>query len=205
MASSANPTFGNVGNTDQRSKIGTFNISPTYTRIISNDMVFNLGGFVRRDDYNYYPSGNPLADLGPTNLQTSSIAQNRTLTNTAVHSDLSYVKGIHNIKVGAQYGQTFLREHDSLGVVDATYNSPCVDAGGNPLPGYTDPVAMSGRRGGAESELPGCACSLRPDARAERFITYFGHTDVKELALFAEDEIKAGQLGHEPGAARGRL
>ena len=46
-------------------------------------------------------------------------------------------KGIHNLKMGAQYGQTFLREHDGLGVVDATYNSPCVDAGGNPLPGYT--------------------------------------------------------------------
>ena len=64
------PTFANVGNTDQRSKIGTFNISPTYTRIISNDSVFNLGAFVRRDGYNYYPSGNPLADLGrePANL-----------------------------------------------------------------------------------------------------------------------------------------
>ena len=63
---SANPVFGNVGNTDQRSKIGTFNISPTYTRVISNDSVFNFGAFVRRDDYNYYPSGNPLADLGPS-------------------------------------------------------------------------------------------------------------------------------------------
>ena len=42
-------------------------------------LVFNLGAFVRRDDYNYYPSGNPLADLGPSNLQTSSIAQYRTL------------------------------------------------------------------------------------------------------------------------------
>ncbi len=71
---SANPTFGNVGNTDQHSKIDTFNISPTYTHIISNDSVFNLGAFVRRDDYNYYPSGNPLADLGPPNLQTSSIS-----------------------------------------------------------------------------------------------------------------------------------
>ena len=89
--------------------------------------VFNLGAFVRRDNYNYYPSANPLADLGPANLQTSSISQYRTLTNAAVHSDLSYVKGIHNIKIGAQYGQTFLRENDSLGVVDAYYNSPCLD------------------------------------------------------------------------------
>jgi hypothetical protein len=88
--SGASPVFASVGNTDQHSKIGTFNISPTYTRIIGNNAVFNVGAFVRRDNYNYYPSGNPLADLGPANLQTSSIRQNRTLTNTAIHSDISY-------------------------------------------------------------------------------------------------------------------
>ncbi len=125
---SANPIFGNVGNADQRSKIGTYNISPTYTRIISNDSVFNLGAFVRRDGYDYYPSGNPLADLGPSNLQTSSISQYRTLTNTGVHADYSYVKGVNNLKIGAQYEQTFLRENDDLGVVESTYNSPCVSS-----------------------------------------------------------------------------
>ena len=115
---SANPTFGNVGNADQRSKIGTINISPTYTRVVSDNSVLNLGAYVRRDDYNYYPSGNPLADLGPANLQTSSISQNRTLTNAAVHSDFTYRKGNPHIKAGAEYGQTFLRENDNLGVVD---------------------------------------------------------------------------------------
>ena len=92
---------------------------PPYTHVISNDSVFNLGAFVRRDSYGYYPSGNPLADLGPSNLQTSSISQYRTLTNAGVHADYSYVKGVNNLKIGAQYEQTFLREHDSLGVVDS--------------------------------------------------------------------------------------
>ena len=92
-ATSANPVFGIIGNTDQHSKIGTFNISPTYTRVISTDSVFNLGAFVRKDIYNYYPSGNPLADLGPPNLQTSSICQNRTLTNAGVHSDSRLLQG----------------------------------------------------------------------------------------------------------------
>ena len=82
--------------------------------MISTDSVFNLGAYVRRDNYNYYPSGNPLADLGPTNLQTSSISQYRTLTNAAVHSDFNYSKGIHTFKAGVVYGQTFLRENDSL-------------------------------------------------------------------------------------------
>ena len=59
----ASPDVVPVGNADQRSKILTYNISPTYTRIIGNNSVFNLGAFLRRDEYNYYPSENPLADL----------------------------------------------------------------------------------------------------------------------------------------------
>ncbi len=188
---SANPVFAIVGNTDQHSKIETINISPTYTHIVGSDMVFNFGGFLRRDNYNYYPSGNPLADLGPTNLQTSSIGQNRTLMNTAAHSDFSYVKGIHNIKVGAQYGQTFLRERDGLGIVDATYNSPCVDSSGNPFPGY---ASQSQCPGGAAGQNPNYISVLAPYdlTRSGSLYNYFGHADVKELALYAEDEIKLG-------------
>src|SRR6202166_208570 len=73
------PVFGNVGNTDQKSRIQTFDIAPTYTRIFGTSSVLNFGIYVRRDQYNYYPSGNPLADLGP--IQTQTIAQNRSLTN----------------------------------------------------------------------------------------------------------------------------
>jgi hypothetical protein len=190
---SANPTFGNVGNTDQHSKIGTYNISPTYTHIISNDSVLNVGAYVRRDDYNYYPSGNPLADLGPVTLQTSSIAQNRTLTNTGVHSDYTFVRGHHNLKAGAVYEQTFLREHDSLGVVDSTYplSAPCMDANGNPLPGYSDPSQCPG---GAAGQNPYYLSTLAPYdlTRGGSDYLFFGHTDVKELALYVEDEIKAG-------------
>jgi hypothetical protein len=188
---SATPVFGNVGNADQRSKIGTYNISPTYTRIINNHSVFNLGAFVRRDGYDYYPSGNPLADLGPSNLQTSSISQYRTLTNTGVHGDYSYVKGIHNLKIGAQYEQTFLREHDDLGVVDSTYDSPCVDVDGNPLPGY---ASQSGCNGVTSFPNPDYLPVLAPYdlTRGGAFYDYFGHTDVKEMAVYIEDEIKAG-------------
>lgn len=184
----ANPVFANVGDTDQHSKILTFNVSPTYTRVIGNNSVFNLGAFVRKDMYNYYPSGNPLADLGPANLQTSSIKQNRTLTNAALHSDYSYAKGIHNIKVGVQYGQTFLRENDSLGVVDSTYNSPCVDANGNSLPGYFDPSQCPA----AENSVYLPVLAPYDLTRGGSYYNYIGRGDIKELALFAEDQIKAG-------------
>jgi hypothetical protein len=189
----ASPVFGSVGNTDQHSKIGTINISPTYTRVIGNNTVFNLGGFVRRDQYNYYPSGNPLADLGPANLQTSSIAQSRSLTNAAVHSDISYAKGIHNIKAGVQYGQTFLRENDSLGIVESTYtlSAPCMDVNGNPLAGYSGPTACDGV---VALQNPNYNPVLAPYdlTRGGSEYNFLGRTDVKELGLFVEDQIKAG-------------
>jgi hypothetical protein len=190
---SASPVFGSVGNNDQHSKIQTINISPTYTRIIGNDSVFNLGAFVRRDDYNYFPSGNPLADLGPATLQTSSIAQSRTLTNSAVHSDFSYVKGISNLKIGAQYGQTFLRENDNLGIVESTYalSAPCMDVNGNPLPGYASPAACDGV---VALQNPGYNPVLAPYdfTRGGSYYNFAGSTDVKELAMYIQDQIKAG-------------
>ncbi|MGO9795955.1 MAG: carboxypeptidase regulatory-like domain-containing protein [Terracidiphilus sp.] len=190
---SANPTFVNVGNTDQHSKIGTFNISPTYTHVISNDSVLNFGAYVRRDDYNYYPSGNPLADLGPPTLQTSSIGQYRTLTNTGVHADYSYVRGHHNIKAGAVYEQTFLREHDSLGIVDPTYplSAPCVGENGNPLPGYADQTDCDGETSFLNSNYLSVLAPYDLTRGGSDYL-FFGHTDIKQIALYIEDEIKAG-------------
>ncbi len=128
------PVFGSVGDADQRSKIETFNIAPTYTRIVSQNSVFNFGVFVRKDFYNYYPSNNPLADMGPPNLQNQTIGQNRTLLNAGVHTDFTYSKGIHTIKVGAVYEHTFLRENDSLSIVAPTFNSPCVTSADDNTP-----------------------------------------------------------------------
>ncbi len=188
---SSSPVFGNVGDADQRSKIGTFNIYPTYTRIMGANSVFNLGAWVRKDLYNYFPSGNALADLGPSNLQTSSIAQIRTLMNTAVHADYSYVKGIQTLKAGAQYGQTLLRENDFLGIVDNTYNSPCMDVYGNPLPGYSSQADCNGittlDNGNYQAVLAPYDLT-----RGGSDYYYFGHTDVKELALYVDDSLKLG-------------
>src|ERR1700681_4478381 len=131
-----------VGPADQRSQIKTFNIAPSWTRVLSTNAVFTLGAFVRRDAYNYYASKNPFADLGP--IQQSTVAQNRTLANVGLRSDLSYVKGIHNIKVGATYQQTFLTENFSLGIVNPFLNSPCLDANNNPVAGLNDPSQCAG-------------------------------------------------------------
>ena len=144
-----------VGPTDQRSKIGTFNIAPSWTHVLNANTVFTLGAFVRRDNYDYYPSSNPFADLGPPSLQRQSVGQNRSLTNAGLRSDVSYVKGINQIKAGITYEQTFLNENDTLGIVDPTFNAPCITAAtvtsvnpfpfvAAPAPGITNPSQCTG-------------------------------------------------------------
>src|SRR6202158_1165828 len=76
---------------DQRAKINTFNIAPVWTRLISQTTLFTLGAFVRRDVFDYYPSGNVFAD-GTGVIPGGSSAtlnQHRTLTNAGLRSDLS--------------------------------------------------------------------------------------------------------------------
>jgi hypothetical protein len=178
-----------VGATDQKSRIETFNIAPTYTRLLSNTSVFNFGAFVRKDAYNYFPSRNPFADLGP--IQSESIGQRRTLLNTGVHSDISYVQGIHNFKAGAIYEQTILRENDSLGIVNPTLNSPCLDANGNPVNGFFD---LSQCTAAGDQPNPNFDANLLPYdlTRSGGLFTFNGHTDVKQLAMYVQDQITKG-------------
>ena len=158
--------------------------------------MFTLGGFVRHDGYNYYPSENPFADLGP--LQSETVAQNRTLTNAGALTYLSYAKGIHNVKAGIMYEQTFLTENDRFGVVNPTLNSPCLDAFGNPVPGFTSQAQCTG------TLQPNPNTPTNPNATAPYFFPallpydltrgwtsylFHGHTDVKELALYLQDSI----------------
>jgi hypothetical protein len=200
-----------VGPTDQRSKIGTFNIAPSWTRVLNANAVFTLGTFVRRDDYNYYPSSDPFADLGPPSLQRESVGQNRTLTNAGVRSDLSYVKGINQVKAGVVYQQTFLNEKDTIGIVDPTYNAPCITAAAvtsvNPFayvgaPGLTsaDCTGIYQPNNNSNPNAPGSALYpyynpvLAPYdlTRGGTPYTFNGHTDVKELALYVRDNITKG-------------
>ncbi|HEY4902891.1 MAG TPA: TonB-dependent receptor [Candidatus Sulfotelmatobacter sp.] len=170
-----------VGPADQRSQINTFNIAPSWTRLLSATTVFTFGAFIRRDDYNYYPSANPFADLGPPGVQSETVGQNRTLANTGLRSSVSYVKGIHNVKVGATYEQTFLTENDNVGIVDPTYLPSLVGANG--LPCFVNGVALAAP----------CTTLLPYDlTQGGGLYSYHGHTDVKQLALYVQDSITKG-------------
>jgi carboxypeptidase family protein/TonB-dependent receptor-like protein len=205
------PVFGNpVGPQDQHSQIRTFNISPSWTRLLSADAVFTLGAFVRHDQYNYYPSRNPFADFGL--LQQETFSQLRTLTNAGLRSDFSYTKNGHNVKVGATYQHFFLSEHDNLGIVDPGLNAPCLDSSGAPVAGFTDPSQCAGaglalnngsNPGATVSPFQpflGCFDLTRPTpaaadncaTAASTLFPFRGHADIKELALYAQDTITRG-------------
>jgi hypothetical protein len=170
-----------LGAADQGSYIRTFNVAPSWTRVVGSSAVFTLGAFARQDVYTYYPSSNPFADLSP-NLQSESIGQNRKLTNVGVRSDYSYVKGIHNMKFGVTLAHTLLTEDDRLGIVDPGLVPSLTDANGNAC------VNVNG------APIASPCTDLAPfDLTAGgTLFNFHGHADVRELALYAEDSITKG-------------
>jgi len=186
------PSGNPLGEADQVSQIKTFNIAPMWTHLISTSTVFALGGYVRRDQYNYYPSANLFNDWSP-DLQSESVTQNRTLTNAGLRSTLSYVQGIHNIKFGVVYQQTFLDENDHIGIVDPTLVPGLV-------PSCLAPIT--------NQPIPGTPCAVLAPfdltgggglySRGSEFL-FAGHTDVKELALYLEDAITKGNWSFNVG------
>ena len=180
---------------DQRSQIKTFNIAPSWTRLVNNNTVFTLGGFVRRDQFNYYPSGNPFADLAPA-LQQETIGQDRTLTNAGLRSDISYVKGIHNLKAGATYQHTFLDENNRFGIVDPAFNFVCSNSDGSPNtdPTITDPGQCGSAQNPGGSANPDFNPVLLPVdlTRGGSVFPFNGHADIKLLSLYAQDAISKG-------------
>jgi hypothetical protein len=189
------PVTGNpLGATDQVSQIKTFNIAPTWTRLLSSNAVFTFGGFVRRDQYNYYPSADAFNDLSP-DLQGETVTQNRKLTNAGLRSNVSYVKGIHNMKVGVTYAQTFLDEVDGIGIVDPTLVPGLKDASGNSCLSLTGQPFEAPCTTLAPHDLTGGGGLY---AKGGLF-SFNGHTDVKELALYAQDAITKGNWSFNLG------
>jgi len=197
-----------IGPADQRARILTWNIAPSWSHTLSPNAVLTLAAYARHDQFNYYPSADPLADFSP--IQDESVAQYRTLLNYGVRGDLSYTKGIHNIKLGMNYMQTPLTENDQLGIVNPGLNAPCLNSSGNPVPGFSDPSQCAGLglapNPGYQSLLrcydltrsalsPAAGCTS-PMATSYRFL---GHTVVKELGIYVQDAINWKNWGFNVG------
>jgi Carboxypeptidase regulatory-like domain len=193
-------TLGQLGATDQRSQIQTFNIAPSYTRLINANTLFTFGAFIRKDQFNFYPSTDLFADFSP-GLQSQTIRQDRRLTNAGLRSDISYVKGIHNIKAGATFEHTFLKENDRIGTVDPFFSGLFnqLDASGNPIPN-----PLGGNFNCSQTlqptEVGPCQALSSVDLTAGgSLLTFQGRTDVKELGLYVQDTITKGSWSFNLG------
>jgi hypothetical protein len=184
---------------DQRAQIKTFNIAPVWTRLISSTTLFTLGAFVRQDRFNYYPSANVFADgtgLIPGG-SSATLNQQRKLTNAGLRTDVSYVKGIHNIKAGATFQHTFLTENFNFGITDPVFNAVCLDASANPDPSPT-PTNPAQCANGAN---PGFQPILLPFdlTRGGALFPFRGRADIKELAFYLQDTITKGNWAFNLG------
>jgi hypothetical protein len=105
----------------------------------------------------------------PFSDETQTISQQRRLTNTGIRADLSHVKGIHNLKFGGQFYHTFLTENFQFGITDPAFNDPSSD-----------------------SFIP----QLLPYdlTRGGSLFNFHGHTDVKQEAFYAQDNISLHDL-----------
>jgi hypothetical protein len=197
-------------NHDQRAQIRTYNVAPSYTHLFGATTLLTVGAFVRRDNFNYYPSANPFADLPET------VGQQRMLTNAGLRADVSYVKGIHNVKLGATFQHTLLTENFKLGLTDPTVNSPCIDASDNPVadPSLTNPSQCTGANspndgsGNVPAFGPLLECfdlTRIPSAvngctnAAGALFGFHGHGDIKELGIFVQDTITEGNWSFNLG------
>ena len=101
-------------NQAQHQAITDYNVAPGYSLVIGARAVLSVNGYVRHDHLTYSPSPNPFADLPAT------VGEDRTLTNSGVKVDYSYLVGPHNIKMGGIINATALHEHFTLGITDPT-------------------------------------------------------------------------------------
>src|SRR2546421_10220373 len=128
------------------------------------------------------------ASPNPFSDQTITFGESRRLNNTGVKADLSYVKGRHNAKFGVQLSHTFLTEGFNFGITDPDFNDPA-----------------------SPDFLPGL---LRFDlTRGGKPFAFHGHTDIKQEALYVQDNLTLGpatlsmgvRFDNYNGITKGRL
>jgi Carboxypeptidase regulatory-like domain len=168
---------------DQRAKILSYNASLIWTHLFSNSTLLSVNPYLRQDQFHYYPSADPFQD------QTATLSQTRRLQNAGLRTDLSYAKGIHNIKGGVEFYHTFLTEGFATGLTDPTFNAVCLDNTGAPI---TDPTVLDpGCTSAGQMPNPNFVPGLLPLdlTRGGSLFQFHGHTDVKQVAAYLQDSI----------------
>src|SRR5258708_24414790 len=123
-----------------------------------------------------------------TGGSSATLNQHRKLTNAGLRSDVSYVKGKHNVKAGVTLQHTFLTENFNFGITDPKFLTSLADTNGAPC--FAGGVALAAP----------CTLLLPYDlTQGGALFPFHGHTDVKELALYLQDTITQGNWAFNVG------
>ncbi len=165
---------------DQKQRVLSWNVAPGYVHLFGSTMALTISPWFRQDQVSYYPSRNTFSD------QPVSIGQSRRLASTGVRADLSWVHGIHNVKIGGQASVELLREFFQLGITDPTFNAPCLTSNGLAYVGKSScsaPGLMPN-----PNFLPG----LFPYdlTRGGSEFNFLGSADVRQFSGYIQDQIK---------------
>jgi Carboxypeptidase regulatory-like domain len=104
---------------DQRQRVLTWSITPGYQHTFSSKTLLSINPYIRKDQFNYYPSRDAIDfDLPATQ------SQQRQLLNWGVRADVSTTQGRHTLKYGVDVKQTRLLENFQFGITDPSVDTP---------------------------------------------------------------------------------
>jgi hypothetical protein len=174
---------------DQKQRVLTWNIAPGYQHTFNSHTLLTINPYIRKDEFNYYASRDPLNDTPSTQSQA------RHLMNYGVRGDLSITKGRHNIKIGLDLKQTRLLEEFAFGITDPTFNAVCNDAEGNAI---TDPTITNPDSCNALGYVvnPNLQPGLIPFdlSRGGTLFPFRAKHNINQYAFYAQDAITFGNL-----------
>jgi hypothetical protein len=168
---------------DQRGEIFSYNIAPSWTHIINANSLIDINPYLRQDNFHYFPSKDPFSDTPAT------LAQSRRLQNAGLKVDYSYSRGINSFKVGAMFYHTFLNEGFSLGITDPAFNAPCVNADGAPDTNSDANDPNNCPVGDTTNPNYNSGTAPYDLTRGGSLYHFNGHTDIKQEALYLQDNI----------------
>jgi hypothetical protein len=187
---------------DQRQRVLTWNIAPGYQHTFSAHTLLTINPYVRKDQFNYYPSADPFDDTPATQIQ------NRQLLNWGVKADVSTDKGRHNLKYGMDLKQTRLLENFGFGITDPAFNSPCIDGSGSSI---GDPTLIGPSQCAAlgyqpnTADNPNAAAPFSPAllgydlTRGGSLFNFHGTANINQYAFYVQDAITVGHFLLSPG------
>jgi hypothetical protein len=178
----------------QRQRVLTWSLAPGYQHTVSSHTLITINPYIRKDQFNYFPSSNTFNDLPTTQ------SQQRQLLNWGMKADVATTIGHHNIKYGVDLKQTRLLENFQFGVTDPTFNPICLDANGNTAgpatvldPGQCDGLGLTAN--------PNLNTGLIPFdlSRGGQLFNYHATGNVNQAAFYVQDSITLGHFVFTPG------